>query len=473
MLMQAQPVYDAWKAVAGEKKREKPLRVLYMSPQGKPFCQEMAKEFAKEEELVFLCGHYEGIDERVLEEIVTDQVSVGDYVLTGGELPAMVMIDAISRMVPGVLKNEESGVTESFHENLLEYPQYTRPEVWHEKSVPAVLLSGDHAKVDLWRRQKAEERTRRIRPDLYEKYDLEGRALEYLKRDKILHMDMIEDIRRGKARLIAVREDGVLLQDRDSSVYMLTARTKDAGERLLSMTEPEGAQYTCHQKFVMESICARFEKKRVSECFQVVYTKKTPLEEPAGFDIRVLDESFAGIVSEHYDLVDDEGYVTERLRAGVMIGAFVDGRLAGFAGIVQPLGHPAGPASLIPIVPVEVRRGVLGVHATVLLCGRAVLLRRFPAARSIGRVGDKGVKHLRLECPYYLQGIPLQNSPAIPAAVFHGQNGFVNNLSQFFHFVQRHLPFCYRSRSERFFCFGKVFSDNSVSTYSLIMFSAL
>lgn len=104
MLMQAQPVYDAWKAVAGEKKREKPLRVLYMSPQGKPFCQEMAKEFAKEEELVFLCGHYEGIDERVLEEIVTDQVSVGDYVLTGGELPAMVMIDAISRMVPGVLK---------------------------------------------------------------------------------------------------------------------------------------------------------------------------------------------------------------------------------------------------------------------------------------------------------------------------------------------------------------------------------
>lgn len=353
MLMQAQPVYDAWKAVEEGKKQGKPLRVLYMSPQGKPFCQEMAKEFAKEEELVFLCGHYEGIDERVLEEIVTDQVSVGDYVLTGGELAAMVMIDAISRMVPGVLKNEESGVTESFHENLLEYPQYTRPEVWHGKRVPEVLLSGDHAKVDLWRRQRSEERTRLHRPDLYEKYDLEGRALEYLKRDKILHMDMIEDIRRNKARMIAVREDGVLLQDRDSGVYMITARTKDAGERLLSLTEPEGAQYTSHQKFVTESICERFAKKRVSECFQVVYTRKTPLEEPEGFDIRVLDESFAEIVSKHYDMVDDEDYVRERLKAGVVIGAFAEGELAGFAGI-----HSEGAMGMLEVFEPFRRRGI-------------------------------------------------------------------------------------------------------------------
>ena len=107
-----------------------------MSPQGKVFNQRMAEELAQEEEIVFLCGHYEGIDERVLEEIVDEEVSIGDYVLTGGELPAMVMIDAISRMVPGVLKNEDSGVTESFQENLLEYPQYTRPEVWESKKVP-------------------------------------------------------------------------------------------------------------------------------------------------------------------------------------------------------------------------------------------------------------------------------------------------------------------------------------------------
>lgn len=134
MLMQAQPVYDAWKSIA-DKLSQKP-RTIYLTPQGQTFTQQMAKDFAKEEDLVLLCGHYEGIDERVLEEIVTDYVSIGDYVLTGGELPAMVMIDAISRMVPGVLKNEDSGVTESFQENLLEYPQYTRPEVWESKKVP-------------------------------------------------------------------------------------------------------------------------------------------------------------------------------------------------------------------------------------------------------------------------------------------------------------------------------------------------
>ena len=133
MVMQAAPVYDAWESVA-QKLGKKP-RTIYLTPQGGVFSQSMAVDFAKEEDLVFLCGHYEGIDERVLEEIVTDFVSIGDYVLTGGELPSMVMIDAISRMVPGVLTNETSGIIESFHENLLEYPQYSRPEVWKEKAV--------------------------------------------------------------------------------------------------------------------------------------------------------------------------------------------------------------------------------------------------------------------------------------------------------------------------------------------------
>ena len=130
----------------------------------------MAQEMAQEEDLIFLCGHYEGIDERVLEEIVTDEVSIGDYVLTGGELPAMVMIDAIARLAPGVLHNEDSAVTESFHDSLLEYPQYSRPEVWHGRRVPAILLSGDHARVDAWRLEQSIERTRQRRPDLYEKY---------------------------------------------------------------------------------------------------------------------------------------------------------------------------------------------------------------------------------------------------------------------------------------------------------------
>ena len=170
MLMQAEPVYQCYKAL--EDRIGKRPRVVYLSPQGQTFNQKMAEEFAEEEELVFLCGHYEGIDERVLEEIVTDYVSIGDYVLTGGELPAMVMVDAISRMVPGVLANDESGTTESFEGNLLEYPQYSRPEDWMGKKVPAILLSGDHAKVEAWRREQSIKRTMERRPDLLADADL-------------------------------------------------------------------------------------------------------------------------------------------------------------------------------------------------------------------------------------------------------------------------------------------------------------
>lgn len=168
MVMQAEPVYRAVRSV--QERIGRKARVIYVTPQGAVFHQDMARDFAKEEDLIFLCGHYEGIDERVLTEVVTDYVSIGDYVLTGGELPAMVMIDAISRMVPGVLSNAESGEFESFHENLLEYPQYSRPEVWREKSVPSVLLCGDHKKVDAWRLERSKERTLERRPDLYEKY---------------------------------------------------------------------------------------------------------------------------------------------------------------------------------------------------------------------------------------------------------------------------------------------------------------
>lgn len=170
MLMQAEPVYQCYKAVE-EKIAGKP-RVIYLSPQGKTFNQGMAEEFAREDNLVFLCGHYEGIDERVLEEIVTDYVSIGDYVLTGGELPAMIMIDAVSRLIPGVLHNDVSAEFESFQDNLLEYPQYSRPEVWHEKQVPPVLLSGHHANIEKWRRQQSVIRTAKNRPDLLKKAEL-------------------------------------------------------------------------------------------------------------------------------------------------------------------------------------------------------------------------------------------------------------------------------------------------------------
>ena len=182
MLMQAEPVYAAVKDLE-ERMSHKP-RVIYLTPQGRVFRQEMAVDFAKEEDLVFLCGHYEGIDERVLEEVVTDYVSIGDYVLTGGELPAMVMIDAISRMVPGVLSNGESGTIESFHDNLLEYPQYSRPEEWHNKKVPEVLMSGHHANIEKWRREQSIYRTAKRRPDLLKKADLTNKEWNFVRQLK-------------------------------------------------------------------------------------------------------------------------------------------------------------------------------------------------------------------------------------------------------------------------------------------------
>lgn len=171
LVMQPEPVYRAYQDLTKDMKK-KP-RVVYLTPQGTTFQQEMAKELAKEEELVFLCGHYEGIDERVLEEIVTDYVSIGDYVLTGGELPAMVMIDSISRLVPGVLHNDDSAGDESFENGLLEYPQYTRPPVFLDKKVPEVLLSGHHENIRKWRHEQSVKRTKERRPDLWEAYEKE------------------------------------------------------------------------------------------------------------------------------------------------------------------------------------------------------------------------------------------------------------------------------------------------------------
>lgn len=200
MVMQAEPVYRAWQAVCERIGGEKKIRTVYMTPQGSVFNQKLAKELAVEEDLILLCGHYEGIDERVIEEIVTDQISIGDYVLTGGELPAMVVMDAVSRMVPGVLTNQESGMSESFEGNLLEYPQYTRPEVWHGRAVPQILLSGHHANVERWRRDQSIERTWRNRPELLAGAALDKkdrRVLEELKNmvdepDKVCHNNGVQ-----------------------------------------------------------------------------------------------------------------------------------------------------------------------------------------------------------------------------------------------------------------------------------------
>lgn len=162
---------EKMQSVSGVESENKKPRVIYMTPQGKVFNQSIAEELSKEEDLVLLCGHYEGIDERVLEMIVTDNLSIGDYVLTGGELPAMVVIDAISRLVPGVLNNDVSAEFETFHDNLLEYPQYTRPEEFMGKKVPEVLLSGHHKNIEAWRLEQSIKRTKERRPDLLQKRD--------------------------------------------------------------------------------------------------------------------------------------------------------------------------------------------------------------------------------------------------------------------------------------------------------------
>ena len=182
MVMQAMPIYKAYQSIIEKSQNKKKPRVLYMTPQGKVFNQKMAEELAKEDELIFLCGHYEGIDERVLEEIVTDNVSIGDFVLTGGEMPSLMMIDAISRLVPGVLHNDVSAEFESFQDNLLEYPQYSRPEEVLGRKVPDVLLSGHHGNIEKWRREQSIIRTYERRPDLLEKANLSDKEKEFLEK---------------------------------------------------------------------------------------------------------------------------------------------------------------------------------------------------------------------------------------------------------------------------------------------------
>lgn len=179
MVMQPMPVCDAYEALC-EKIGKRP-RVIYTTPQGKVFNQKIAEELSAEEDLVFLCGHYEGVDERALELIATDYLSIGDYVLTGGELPAMVMIDCISRLIPGVLNNEASAEFESFQDGLLEYPQYTRPEEYKGLRVPDVLLSGHHKNIESWRREQSIKRTLERRPDLLDEAVLSKKDIQYLK----------------------------------------------------------------------------------------------------------------------------------------------------------------------------------------------------------------------------------------------------------------------------------------------------
>ncbi len=182
MVMTPQPIIDAHQAVLKNITSDEKIRTIYCTPKGKVFNQELARELSKEKALIFLCGHYEGVDQRVIDELVTDEISIGDYVLTGGELPAAVMIDSVVRLLPGVLSQEESYEDESFYNGLLEYPHYTRPREFRGNNVPDVLLSGDHAKIDEWRRCQSLKETWLKRPDLLEKKQLKKNEKKCLKK---------------------------------------------------------------------------------------------------------------------------------------------------------------------------------------------------------------------------------------------------------------------------------------------------
>ena len=380
MLIQAQPVYDAWKAVtqfdmynnsssletwsdevslnAGIRK----VRTIYVTPQGRTFDQKLAAELAKEDELVFLCGHYEGIDERVLEEVVTDYVSIGDYVLTGGELPAMVMIDAISRLVPGVLNNSISAETESFHNDLLEYPQYSRPVEWHGKKVPPVLMSGNHSKITEWRLEQSKERTAKRRPDLYKKYQFKMQVVKRLSKNKRSNIHIMESLSRGKGEVLFAEGDNVLVYDKACKLAMLTVKDRDMGEHLLKLVPDDVQLFISSQEFMNEVICKNFDFEVSDQCFQSCYTQRELL--PVKYkDVRPLELDSLSYLVRHYTK-GSEAYLKERITAGAMFGAYADERLVGFVGV-----HDDGSTGLL-YVEEEYRREGIGISLVAYAMNR-------------------------------------------------------------------------------------------------------
>lgn len=366
MLMQAQPVYDAYRSVADRLPDGAKKRVIYVTPQGTPFTQQMAQDFAGSDDLILLCGHYEGIDERVLEEIVTDYVSIGDYVLTGGELASMVIADAVARLVPEVLNNDQSAETESFHGNLLEYPQYSRPEVWHDKKVPDVLLSGNQKKIGEWRLEQSVQRTKERRPDLYARYAELQDCKNWMMRQKLLHIDMIELINRGRARIVYRDADELLLRDMISGIYFHTRMADVPTEWNLPQELGKDERIECiaiHQREMVPFMEKYFHLKTDMECMQGAYTRKEKLPVRGlygpdgrgenGFSIRVLSEEFIPFVTEHYSEIGTEEYVTDRIRHGAVYGAFYDEKIVGFIA-----DHEEGSIGMLYVLPEYRKRHV-------------------------------------------------------------------------------------------------------------------
>jgi tRNA (guanine37-N1)-methyltransferase len=416
MLMQAQPVYDAWNDVQErieardpgimqmDKTPAKRVRTIYVTPQGRTFDQTMAESFSKEEDLIILCGHYEGIDERVLEETVTDYVSIGDYVLTGGELAAMVLVDAIARLVPGVLGNESSSEMESFHGSLLEYPQYSRPEVWHGKEVPKVLLSGNRKQVAAWRLEQSVLRTRERRPDLYHTYEQLQECVQILTEQKLLHIDMLECIKRGSAKLIYRDGSEILLKELKSNVYMHTDPGKRGGFLTNLPQEELGniKELVLHQRELIEKAEAALSLKAGPACRQAVCTRREKLPVsglyradgkpmPNGLLIRELTEEYAVQAAEtyieygYYSVTGVSGEkkaqvlasMKERIASHEMFGAFFvsdDGKeqFAGFIG-----KHVEGSIGMLTVFP-EFRRNKVALALETYMLNRDIELGMTP-----------------------------------------------------------------------------------------------
>ncbi len=346
MLLQVQPVFDAHQSVAGGRR----CRTIYVTPQGVPFTQKLAMDFAKEEELIILCGHYEGVDERALEEIVTDYVSIGDYVLTGGELPAMVMVDAISRLVPGVLGNDVSAETETFHNELLEYPQYSRPEEWHGKRVPEILLSGNHQKIRQWRLEQSEERTRRLRPDLYAKYQEKQKLWKLLSQNKRSYIHMMESITRGTGEILYAEGFNILIYNRACSLCMMDAESREEAEKMFPLLPEDTRLIVSSKAFLNDMLCKELSFQIYEECYQALYTKREPL--PVSYkDIRLLTMADKDYVTANYH--DNEAYITERIGAKALYGAYVEEKLCGFVGI-----HSDGSTGILFVEPAYRKRGL-------------------------------------------------------------------------------------------------------------------
>lgn len=346
MLMQAQPVYDAWKSVGAH-------RTIYVTPQGRPFTQAMAADFATENELTILCGHYEGIDERVLEETVSDYVSIGDYVLTGGELAAMVIVDAVSRLVPGVLGNETSADTESFQGDLLEYPQYTRPEVWHEKSVPAVLLTGNHEKIAKWRTETSVLRTKERRPDLYERYAFRQSVIQHLMKHKRDNIHMIECLRRGGTDILYACGEDILLYNARCRLGMITVSTQEKGRELLQMVHHPIESFVISQEFMIAVLQEQYGMHVDMKCVNACYTQNVPLGiRNKDLEIRPLTSEQEEYVCRHYQH-GNSAYIRERIAAGMLFGGFLEGKIVAFVG-----EHEEGSLGMLYVDPAYRRQGI-------------------------------------------------------------------------------------------------------------------